>query len=148
MLFRKAKPAIAQAPKPISVPTKEPMANIFTKIFHGLHSGLVWVEKEIPSIEKAAPIVEGVTSLIPNVGAGIAMIEQTAFGLLDKVGATVMSVDSATLANGVNVPLDAAAAAEVKALIDAFSSIKLGDMLKSINTPAPVVPAAPATPAA
>lgn len=88
-----------------------------------IHAGLQAVEKIIPSIQKDASVVEGITALIPGAGAQSALaIERVAFGVLGDVASAVSSADEATLAKGVNVTLDQEAATAVKTLITDFKS--------------------------
>lgn len=62
----------------------------------------------------------GTSALIPGGTQTAGAIERVAFGALGD--ASVNAADQATLANGVNVSLDAEVAAAVKALIADFKS--------------------------
>ena len=88
-----------------------------------LHAGLQAVEKVIPTLQKDATTVEGITSLIPGAGAQTALaIERVAFGVLGDAAAAVNAADQATLAKGVNVTLDSEIVTAVKTLISDFKT--------------------------
>lgn len=97
--------------------------HVFAFALQKIHTGLQAVEKIIPAVQKDAPIIEGITALIPGGGAQTAVaIERVAFGILGDVAAAVNAADQAALAKGVNITLDAEAAAAVKTLMADFRS--------------------------
>jgi hypothetical protein len=99
------------------------VGHAFAFALEKIHAGLQAVEKVIPSIQKDASIVEGITALIPGAGAQTAVaIERVAFGVLGDVAAAVSAADQATLAKGISVSLDTAAVTAVKTLITDFKS--------------------------
>jgi hypothetical protein len=97
------------------------IGHAFAFALEKVHAGLQAVEKIIPAVQKDATIVEGITALIPGAGAQTAVaIERVAFGVLGDVAAAVNAADQATLAKGVSVTLDSAAATAVKTLLADF----------------------------
>jgi hypothetical protein len=103
--------------------TFQSIGHAFAFALEKIHAGLQAVERIIPAVQKDAATVEGITALIPGAGAQTAVaIERVAFGILGDVAAAINAADQATLAKGVNVTLDAAAATAVKSLLTDFKS--------------------------
>lgn len=110
------------------------IGHFFASVFHDVHVGLSYVEKTaIPAIQKAEPLIEGITSFIDPPAV---VIERAAFQALGLISGAVHTADQAVLSNGLNVQLDAQTVAAFKALIVQFESEFSSAGLKPITTPA------------
>jgi len=99
------------------------LGHFFASVFHDIHVAATAINTKIlPVIEKEAPVIEGVTGLIPGVGTAAQIIERAAFASLGQVAAAVHGADAAALANGVNVQLDAEFVADIQALIKTYAA--------------------------
>lgn len=90
--------------------------------FSDLHKALTFVEKEVPVLQKAEPIVEGVTAVALGAASPVVTIERAAFSALGVIVAAATAADAATAAKGISIPLDAAAVAAYKALVAEFKT--------------------------
>lgn len=91
--------------------------------FHDIIVGAKAVEKAGEALAKNAPLVESLTALIPVYGAPAAALERVAFGVFGEVVGVAHDVDVAAAANGIDVHLDAAMVADIKALVAQFPDI-------------------------
>jgi hypothetical protein len=99
------------------------IGHAFAFALEKIHAGLQAVEKIIPAVQNEAPVIEGITALIPGAGAQTAVaIERVAFGVLGDVAAAVNATDQAALEKGVSVTLDSEVAVAIKTLIADFKS--------------------------
>jgi hypothetical protein len=64
-----------------------------------------------------------ITKLAALAGPQAASVEKVGLALISQVGAAIKGVSDADLAKGISVPLDAAALADVKALVSAIEAI-------------------------
>lgn len=95
------------------------VGHFFATVLHDIHVAAVAVAKFSITASSVEPVIEGVTNLVypPAVA-----IERVAFALLGEGAHAVVSADAAASANGVNLTLDAALVADVKALIANFKT--------------------------
>ena len=92
--------------------------------FASLFKDVVTISKKaeivLADIQKEAPLIEALTSLV---SPGAAAIEQIAFGSLGSLIEAVHATETAASANGVNVSFDASVVAEIRKLIAEFPQI-------------------------
>lgn len=73
----------------------------------------------VQKIEKAEPTIEAITAMIDPAAVNV---ERVAFAVLGKIAEAVHSADAAATAGGLNIALDSAAIADVKAVLAAFKA--------------------------
>lgn len=90
------------------------LGHVFASIFSDISKGAKAVGNVLTKVEAAEPVIESLTSIVypPAV-----LIERAAFSVLGTVAATVHDAGTAADAGGLNVTLDAATVADIKALI-------------------------------
>jgi hypothetical protein len=92
--------------------------------FASLFKEVVTVSKKVvitlDTLEKAAPAIEALTTLV---NPQAAVVEQIAFGALGELIAAVEATETAADANGVNVSFDLSVVQEVRKLVATFPNI-------------------------
>jgi hypothetical protein len=99
------------------------IGHFFAAAFHDIIVGAKAVEKAGAALAKNQQLVEDLTTLIPGYGPGAASLERIAFGVFGEVVGVAHDVDAAATANGIDVHLDAAMVADIKALVAQFPDV-------------------------
>lgn len=101
------------------------IGHVFASGFKDVVTGAKAVEAFIAKIDTPAnqTEIEALTALIPGIGTQAAAAERLAFAALGEFAAAVNSADAAAQQNGLNVTLDAAFVAEIKALMAEFPAL-------------------------
>ncbi len=89
--------------------------------FHDLQKALLFAEQSGAKAMKAEGTVEGITALLPN-GSTAVVLERAAFSALGMVLAAANAASAAAVQNGLDLKLDAAAAAAFRSLIESCRS--------------------------
>ncbi len=93
------------------------MAITFRSVGHFFAAFWQKAESLLPKIEATAPVVEGVSAVVPNVGLGLVTAERIAYAVLGEVSALLSATDAAARQKLADAGLDVAVIAAVEALL-------------------------------
>lgn len=79
--------------------------------------------RALAAVQKAAPVVEGVTAALPGVGPSAAAIESAGFAVLGELVALINSGGDAAKRKLADAGLDSAVLAQVEAVLSGISEL-------------------------